>query len=164
MRAKPGEVAELRADEPIGLDALRPEHRELVERLGKALKDGEPEPLREEAGRLYTETREYLAEESFANVLVLCSIGKFWIGIGEVREATKLLEHAMEIARAHHSAPGDPTQGMVAQHLAGLYTEQGRFEDARPLFEKALELSQSTEGKSSPSTLALQNGPGDQPP
>jgi CHAT domain-containing protein/tetratricopeptide (TPR) repeat protein len=94
--------------------------------------------LEGEAQALYTETREYLSEESFANVLVLWSLGRFRMELGDEPAAIDLFERAMRITRTHHRDLDDPTQGFVADGLARLYMSVGRYRDAEPLFAEAV--------------------------
>ncbi len=72
--------------------------------------------------------------------------------LGEYDQALRLLQADLE--RRRRDGPGSVTAAALAQ-LADVYYDQGRYAEARPLYEEALAIQRDTGGKRTPEVAAL---------
>ena len=63
----------------------------------------------------------------------------------------------MRAIRARAPGPGHPLVTMILDHLALLYTSQGRYAEAEPLFKRALAIREKALGPDHPDVASCLN-------
>ena len=127
---------------------------------------GEAELLYKQALELRRQTLGPTHPDTLAS---LNNLAGLYSSQGRYGEAEPLLEQALELSRQtlgpthpdtlHPHKPQQPGFAVLTSlnNLAGLYDSQGRYGEAEPLFEQALELRRQTLGPTHPSTLTSLN-------
>ena len=79
---------------------------------------------------------------------VLVTLASVRAAVGELEEAVTLLRRAGRIAEVENARPA--VKAAAAANLGGLWMSQGRYQDAEPLLERAVELGEQGVGAGHP--------------